>query len=401
LTIRVTTANAYETTVDQLQRRQQELQRAQQQLTSGKRVERASDDPTAAARVERALAASSRAVADQRGVEASRNAMQQTEGALGGAVEAMQQVRELLVAAGNGSYSDAERANIGQRIAGLREQLLAIANRGDGAGGYLFGGQGSAQPPFVDGIGGVSFQGAGGQAEVPAANSLLPMTQDGAAAWLQARSGNGVFVTAPAAANGNGAWIDGGSVTDPSALTGADYRIEFTVSGGITTWSVLMNGAPTALSNRPYTAGQAMQFDGMAATVQGAPADGDAFDLVPSTPDLSLFDVLDRVAGELQQGNRGTAQVAQTVSSGLRDVDAVFANLKLQRAMAGESLNQSDAVESRLAESKLQAQTERALAEDLDMVQALSDFQSKQSGYDAALSTYAMVQRMSLFQYLK
>ncbi len=72
----------------------------------------------------------------------------------------------------------------------------------------------------------------------------------------------------------------------------------------------------------------------------------------------------------------------------------------MQRAMAGESLNRIDAVEGRLAETKLSAQTERSLAEDLDMVQALSDFQARQSGYDAALSTYSMVQRMSLFHCL-
>ena len=42
------------------------------------------------------------------------------EGALGSATEAMQQARELLVAAGNGSYTDAERANLGARIRGLR-----------------------------------------------------------------------------------------------------------------------------------------------------------------------------------------------------------------------------------------------------------------------------------------
>ena len=34
------------------------------------------------------------------------------------------------------------------------------------------------------------------------------------------------------------------------------------------------------------------------------------------------------------------------------------------------------------------------------MVAALSQFQNKQSGYDAALKSYSMVQRMSLFQYL-
>jgi flagellar hook-associated protein 3 FlgL len=398
--VRITTANAYETSVDNLQRRQQDLQLAQDRMTSGKRVARASDDPTAAARVERALATSARAQADQRGVEASRNAMQQAEGALGTAVEVMQQVRELLVAAGNGTYTDAERANYAARIRGLRDQLLAIANRGDGAGGYLFGGQGSAQPPFVDGVGGVSFRGAGGQAEVRSGD-LLPMTHDGAAAWLSARSGNGVFVTSAAAGNGGGAWVDAGSVTDPAALTGADYRVSFSVSGGVTRYSVLMNGAPTMQVNVPYLDGQAIQFDGMSLTVKGTPADGDSFDATPSAPELSVFDVLERVAGELQTGNRSTAQVAQTVASGLRDVDAVFGNLNLQRALAGESLKHIDTVEDRLSEIELDAKTQRSLAEDLDMVQALSDFKAKQTGYEAALSTYSLVQRLSLFQYLK
>ncbi len=56
--MRIATANAFETSVDNLQRRQQELQLSQDRLTSGKRVARASDDPAAAARIERALAAS-------------------------------------------------------------------------------------------------------------------------------------------------------------------------------------------------------------------------------------------------------------------------------------------------------------------------------------------------------
>lgn len=397
--MRVTTANAYETAVDNLQRRQQDLQLAQQKLTSGKRVERASDDPTAAARAERALAGSARASADQRGVEASRTAMQQVEGALGEAAEAMQQIRELLVAAGNGSYSDAERANLAGRIRGLRNQLLAVANRGDGSGGHLFGAQGSAKPPFVDGSSGVVWRGSSGQAQVQG-GELLPLSHDGAAAWLHARSGNGVFVTAPAAGNGRGAWVDAGSVTDPSLLTGADYAVQFSVAAGVTTYAVLMNGAPTAQANVPYVSGQAIQFDGIALTVQGTPAAGDRFDVTPSTPELSVFDALDRIGAALELPNRSAAQVAQTVASGLRDIDASFGSLQLQRAMAGESLNRIDAVESRLADAKLAADTERSLAEDLDMVQALSDFQAQQSGYEAALSTYSLVQKMSLFKYL-
>ena len=70
------------------------------------------------------------------------------------------------------------------------------------------------------------------------------------------------------------------------------------------------------------------------------------------------------------------------------------------RSDAGVTLNRIDGVTDRLGEQKISAETEKSSAEDLDMVQAISDFQNKQSGYDAALKSYSMVQHLSLFQYL-
>lgn len=399
MTLRITTANAFSTSVETLQRRQQDLTTAQERLTSGKRVARASDDPAAAARVERALAATARTDASQRALQASRNVMQQAESTLGSATDLVQQVRELVVGAGNASYSDADRASLGAQVRGLRDQLLSLANRGDGTGGYLFGGQGSAQPPFVDAPGGVVYRGVGGQRQVSAGDTL-PMSLDGGSGWLRSASGNGVFLTAPAPGNSTGAWVDAGQVVDPSALSGDSYSVAFSVSGSSTTYAVLKGGAPTAIVNQPYVAGQAIAFDGMSLSVSGVPADGDRFDATPSQHDLSIFDVLDRIANDLQTGNRSNAQVTQTVQSGLRDIDAAFGGLQRQRAAAGQSLNQLDGVEQRLADVKLAAQTDRSNAEDLDMVHALSDFQNQQTGYDAALKTYSMVQRLSLFQYL-
>ena len=159
---RISTANTYDSTVDRLVKRQNELGEAQLQLTSGKRVNRPSDDPTAAGRAERALAATARIDAAQRGVDASRALMSQSESALGDAGELLQQAREALVAAGNGSYSDAERKIQADHLRGLRQQILAVANRSDGADGYLFAGQGSSQPPFLDAPGGVQYRGTGG-----------------------------------------------------------------------------------------------------------------------------------------------------------------------------------------------------------------------------------------------
>ena len=71
------------------------------------------------------------------------------------------------------------------------------------------------------------------------------------------------------------------------------------------------------------------------------------------------------------------------------------------RARTGEALNRIDGIGERLSQSALDAQRARSDAEDLDMLQAISDFQNKQTGYEAALKTYSIVQKMSLFDYLR
>jgi len=397
--MRISTANAYETTVDTLQQRQRELAQAQQRLTSGKRVLQASDDPVAAARAERASATIGLAETRQRALDASRSAMRLAEGALGDANDLMQQIRETLVAAGNASYTDTERSALATKIANLRSQLLNVANRSDGAGTYLFGGQGGAVKPFIDTPAGVQFRGVSGDIDTPTPEKM-PLAVDGGAAWLSGRSGNGVFETRSAAANTGGAWVDGGSVSDPGALTGANYTIAFSVAGGTTTYSILRDGNPLGAPGQPYRPGKAIEVEGMSFTISGAPADGDQFEVVPSSPSLSVFDTLDRVVAELRTPMRNPGQVQQGVIRGLRDLDQGMNALNALRSRVGELLNLADGAEGRNQDLMLNAQTERSNAQDLDMVQAISDFQNQQSGYDAALKTYSMVQKMSLFQYI-
>ncbi len=116
---------------------------------------------------------------------------------------------------------------------------------------------------------------------------------------------------------------------------------------------------------------------------------------------ISLFDSLDQTINALATPGQSSAQIAQTVSRGLGGIDAASANLSAWRSHAGAQLTRADGIDARLSQAKLDAQTQRSTAEDLDMVQAVSEFQSRQSGYDAALKTYSMVQQMSLFQYIK
>jgi flagellar hook-associated protein 3 FlgL len=313
MTLRVTTLAMFNAGINTLQQRQRDLATSQEQLTSGKRVQRASDDPTAAARSERSLVTISRTESDLRGLEASRNALTLTERALADAGDLLQQARELAVSAGNASYSPGEREAVAVQLEGLRTQLLAVANRTDEAGGYLFfpGWMGNVPPLSAGDIaGGAPVQLDPAYAAQPerltAGREALPLNVDGLAAWR----------------------IDGG------------------------------------------------------------------------TGQSALFDGLDQVIRELRDTSAGAPAGAAIAAAGIASVDSSFTTLNLLRARTGELLNRGDMMEGRLADLRLSAEVERSTAEDLDLVQAVSLFQAQQSGYDAALKTYSMVQRMSLFQYL-
>ena len=398
--MRVSTANRYEAAVDSLQQRQRDMAEAQTAMTNGKRINKPSDDPTGAARAERAYLSGQRIASEQRSVDASRSAMTLAESALGQAGELLQSARETLVAAGNGSYSPSERQAQANALSNLRSQLLALANQGNGAGGFLFGGQGATTVPFLDTPAGVIPGATGGQSLL-SSTELMPSTVDGQAIWLSARSGNGVFTTAANPANIGTGWIDAGTVSDPAAITGSNYEVEVVDNAGVLSISVLNNGNATAIDNQPYRAGQAITVDGMTLHLKGTPVAGDRFSISPSQPDLDVFAALDRSIAILKDPAANSGRIAQAVNSGLRDMDAVMGHMQAARAEAGAMLNRLDALDGRNQDRALWAKTVQADAEDLDMLQAISTFQNQQTGYQAALQSYAMVQRMSLFDYVK
>ncbi|MEI6026877.1 MAG: flagellar hook-associated protein FlgL [Betaproteobacteria bacterium] len=402
--MRIATATQFDRSIDLIQRRQQSLENSREQLVSGKRISRASDDPVQAARAERALAQDTRLEARQRALEASRQTMAQAESALGNAVGIMQRMRELVVQSGNGATDDASRKTIAAELRGLREQLLGIANQQDGLGGYLFAGQGGAGVPFVQGPSGVEFKGVpGGMAAT--ATQELPVYLDGAATWMQAPTGNGVFATsyagAVAPAHDTRMWINAGQVVTPSALTGLGYELSFTgsASAGFT---VSVEDDDGNVQTLPYISGKALEFDGLSVTLAGTPVPGqDVFKIEPSTRSLSPFGVVEGLIADLESGGRNGAQMAQTVASGLRDLDATLGAVTSTRAQLGWRMEQAEGTETRLTDGRLAAQTQRSAAEDVNMAAAASEFQARQTSYDSALKAYSMVQRLSLFEYIR
>jgi len=397
--MRITTAFRFDESVDNLQRRQREMSDAQAAMTNGKRINKPSDDPTGAAKAERAFLAQQRIEYEQRLVAASRNALTLGESTLGHAVELLQTAREAIVTAGNGTYTASERQAQVDQLRNLRSQLMSLANQDDGAGGFIFGGQSNHTQPFADTATGVVFNGTEGEQQI-SARERLPTSMDGQAVWLSAPSGNGVFESAAKPGNTGSAWITAGTVSDPAAITGSNYELVFTGTGPATTYSVLVNGAVTT-SGVPYQSGVDIAVDGMKFVIKGQPGEGDSFSLNPSTASLDPFEAIDKAISTLSRSNASAAQISQTVNNGLRDLDSVLRQFQAARASAGASLNRLDSVDARNQDRTLWAQTLQSDVEDIDMVKAISEFQNRQTGYQAALQSYALVQRMSLMDYIK
>jgi flagellar hook-associated protein 3 FlgL len=412
---RLGSANTYDNTLRNLSERQGALSGLQENLSSGKRVIRASDDPTAVVQSERAQTRLARIVTEQRALEAQRNTVALTESTLGDATSTMQKFRDLVVSSGNASYSPRERESVVNEMKSLRDQLLSQANRVDTNGLPLFGGLGSTGSPFVQTAAGVIYNGIGGQQSSSDVN--IPFTADGQAAWMDVPTGNGVFTVAlgtnniTSGPNQGKAFTNVGAVVNPSlaAVEGYNYSIAFSVVGGVTTYTAT-NTSNASVTSGPYVVGQPITLGGLQVTVRGEPANGDTLTIAPSTktgPGSGLFGALDSaITGMLQTGSTavgassGDASLHQAIARALSEIDTAMDRLQSVRARAGDLLNRADSIKDIQERNSIQLEGDKSRAEDLDMVKGIADFQNQQTAYEAALKSYASVQKLSLFNYI-
>jgi flagellar hook-associated protein 3 FlgL len=395
--MRLGSANLFDRALQNLYTRQTDLSSQQEKLTSGKNVNRASDDPTGVAQAERALTRITRIASDQRALDLQRNAVSLAESNLGDATGLVQKIRELVVSAGNGGYTAANRSSIAQEIIGLRDQLLALANSTDTNGIPLFGGLGSASAPFTDTASGVVFNGITGQ-QVAGTDSV-PSAMDGQAVWMNVATGNGTFNTSLGVANTGTAWTETGQVVTPGLVTGDNYSITFSVAAGVTTYSVVnTTSGATVATAQPYKDGQAITFDGLAITARGAPAQGDTLSITPSTT-TNLFKVIDDAVTGIGSSTANN-KLSQAVTLALAQIDTGMLHLQAARSQTGEWLNRADNIQNAQEGRSVQLAADKSRAEELDMVKGISDFTRLQTGYQAALQSYAQVQKLSLFNYI-
>jgi flagellar hook-associated protein 3 FlgL len=176
----------------------------------------------------------------------------------------------------------------------------------------------------------------------------------------------------------------------PDTLT-ATYTITNTTTGAVSAPVTV----PDFPANKPVTIG-VTGVPGLSFDITGIPANGDTITLQPSA---SIFSTIDAAAAGLRGAANSNAAI-QAVGQALANIDMGLERIHNMRGFAGELLNRADRITGDQEKRSIQLEADRSRLEDLDMIKGISDFQNQQTGYEAALKSYAQVQRLSLFNFL-
>lgn len=137
-----------------------------------------------------------------------------------------------------------------------------------------------------------------------------------------------------------------------------------------------------------------------AATETGLPNRVDGGFLAGGASAPNLFQSLQLAIDTLEDPSVDAATLTAQLGQVHDEMQIGQDRLLLLRGRLGELLLRADSVEGLLQDRSVAGQQELANLTDLDMVKAISQFQTQQLGLQAALQSYAQVQRLSLFQYI-
>lgn len=383
--------------------RQSELLATQMRIASGKRINSPSDDPIGAADVASIRSSIAQFEQFKENQGHGRYLLNLGEAALDQFTIAVQDVKEKLIAAGNGAYGNEQRQMIAQELEGILGRMVGLANSNDGAGGYLFAGARESLVPFTQSATSVNFRGDEILQQLEVSKDRFQQVKiSGDSSFMKIRPGNGSFTTTAQSANTGAASIDPGSVTNPALLTGSAYRIDFAVAAGVTTYQVVRASDSAVVANGNYTSPATLNFDGISVTVDGTPANADRFDVAPAGF-RSVFDTLAGAIATLRQpvtNAAGQARLTTGLGGALASIDQALDHLSLKRADIGTALAELDAYERLNDDRTLQYQTRQSAVEDLDYASAISELSRNQASFDAAIRSYSTISKLSLFDYL-
>jgi len=207
------------------------------------------------------------------------------------------------------------------------------------------------------------------------------------------------------------------SMANPAPTTaqlGNSYQVTFSVTGGVTTYSVTgadSNGValpaaslPTPSTGLPYTSGQSISFNGIQFSITGAPANGDQFSVAPSTNE-SVFTTISNLINTLNISATGNPAAQTALEAGINNAQNSLSNalnsVSTAQTSQGTRLQQLDSLTTNVSNLDIQYQTNIAKLQNVDMNAALSSLAEEKLMLSAAQQSFVQIEGLSMFTYLR
>lgn len=395
--MRISTTTFHNDAVGQMDALQVALARTQQDLSTGLKVRTAADNPTGMAQVNQMnveISASTQYVTNSNTVQTN---LQLESQALSDATNLMQNANELAVEANNSALTAAQRQNIATELQQNLQGLVAIANRTDSNGNYLFGGLANGTIPFTQSGSTVSYNGSATVIQVQIGeNQSLSAGDTGATAFMNIPSGNGTFVTAAGAANTGTAAISPGTVKDLSQWVPDTYTLSF---ADPTDYQVT-DSSGNVVASGTYKDGDTISFNGAQVSVSGNPAAGDTFTISPAGT-TSAFSALTNLINVLSSPTANNGQLATAIGNSIAQIGNSITNFSNVSASVGARLNSITTAQTTAKSNQTSLSINISAITNTDYAAATTQLSTEELALQAAQESYASIAKLSLFQFLR
>ena len=409
--IRVSFLQGFNSGLNGILRAQENTFNTQSQIASGKRLNSAADDPVAAARIVKIDQEKSQNQQFIANADSLESRLQLEESQLKGVTNLLTRVREQTVYAANGVLSVSERQTIAIELEGRLDELVNLSNTRDSNGEYIFAGyQGGAEAFVPDGTGGFTYQGDDGQRLVSIATSTtIPANDSGKDIFVDIPSTQEMFFTNEIPTNTGSATITNGAVTDQATFaTSSSFGYEITFNAGnyeVRRYDSTGAVVPAIELTVPSTgATTVIAHDGWSLEINGAPANGDTYNLdSSSTPKQSMMDTLGKLIkglNTLTDSAEDKETLSLLMAESLDNLSAAEENIAGINSKIGARINTLTTV--RDVNEGIELVNDKILAEirDLDYAEAVSRLSQETFTLEAAQQSYAKVNNLSLFRFL-
>ena len=165
--MRVSTNQFYQVNGEQMSSGQSKVAELQAKLGSGKQIVKPSEDPSKANLISGLEGAKKRQEVYTKNVDAAETRLTAESAVLESMTNIMQRVTQLTIQSASDTLGASDRDVIATEIQALRDELVNLGNTQDLTGAYIFSGNKTGSPAFVEDVNGtVSYDGDYGRLEI-------------------------------------------------------------------------------------------------------------------------------------------------------------------------------------------------------------------------------------------